>query len=58
MPITGTVKGNEVKFSFKVNRQGQDIEIQYAGTVEANAMKGSVKFGEMGEAPFTGKKQD
>lgn len=58
MPLTGTVKGNEIKFGFKVNRGGQDIDVQYSGTVEANAMKGTVKFGEMGEAPFTGKKQE
>jgi hypothetical protein len=57
-PLTGTVKGNEIKFSFKVNPQGQDIVVEYAGTVDANSMKGTVKFGEMGEAPFTGKKAE
>jgi uncharacterized protein with FMN-binding domain len=58
VPLKGTVKGNQIVFSFKVSPQGQEIEIQYAGTVEANAMKGTVKFGEMGEAPFNGKKQE
>jgi len=57
-PLTGTVKGNEVKFSFKVSPQGQDIVVEYSGTVDANSMKGTVKFGEMGEAPFTGKKAE
>ena len=57
-PLTGTVKGSDIKFSFKVSPQGQEIVVQYSGTVEANAMKGTVKFGELGEAPFTGKKQD
>jgi hypothetical protein len=57
-PLTGTVKGNDIKFGFKISPQGQEIQVQYSGTVEANAMKGTVKFGDMGEAPFTGKKQD
>lgn len=56
--LTGTVKGNAISFGFKVNPQGQEIQITYSGTVEANTMKGTVKFGDMGEVPFTGKKQE
>lgn len=56
MPINGTVKGNAVAFSMKVNAQGMDMEVQYAGTVEGNAMKGTAKFGDMGEGSFTAKK--
>lgn len=56
MPINGTVKGNAVAFSMKVNAQGMDMEVQYAGTVEGNAMKGTAKFGDMGEGAFTAKK--
>lgn len=57
-PLTGTVKGNAITFGFKVNPQGQEIQIRYSGTVDANTMKGTVKLGDMGEAPFTGKKQE
>jgi hypothetical protein len=57
LPITGTVKGNAVAFMMKVNAQGMDLKIDYAGTVEGNAMKGTAKFGDFGDGTFTGKKQ-
>ena len=55
-PLEGTVKGSEIKFSIKVNAQGQELQIDYAGTVEGDTMKGKVKFGEFGEGTFSGKK--
>lgn len=56
-PLEGTVKGKEVKFTVRVNAYGQEIQIEYAGTVEGDAIKGKVKFGDMGGADFTGKKE-
>lgn len=56
-PLKGSIKGNDIKFSFKVNVQGQDLDVEYAGTVDGNVMKGKVKLGELGEGTFTGKKQ-
>jgi hypothetical protein len=55
-PVTGTVKGNDVTISFKVNAQGTDLAITYSGTVEGDTIKGKVSLGEMGEGTFTGKK--
>ena len=55
-PVTGTVKGNELTLSFKVNAQGADLAITYSGTVEGDTIKGKVSLGEMGEGTFTGKK--
>jgi hypothetical protein len=34
-----------------------DMQIDYAGTVEGDSMKGTAKFGEFGDGTFTGKKQ-
>lgn len=56
-PLKGTIKGNEIAFSFKVNAQGQDLQIDYTGTVDGDAMKGKVKLGDFGEGTFTGKKE-
>jgi hypothetical protein len=56
-PLEGAVKGKEIKFTVKVNAQGQELLLEYAGTVEGDAMKGKVKFGDMGEADFSGKKE-
>jgi hypothetical protein len=55
-PVTGTVQGNELTLSFKVNAQGADLAITYSGTVEGDTIKGKVSLGEMGEGTFTGKK--
>src|ERR1041384_7752968 len=54
--IKGTVKGKEIKITFKVNVQDMDLECEYTGTVEGDTMKGKVKLGELGEGTFTGKK--
>jgi hypothetical protein len=54
--VTGTVQGNELTLSLKVNAQGTDLAITYSGTVEGNTIKGKVSLGELGEGTFTGKK--
>jgi hypothetical protein len=56
-PLEGTVKGKEIKFTVKVNAQGQEFVLEYTGAVEGDTMKGKAKFGDMGEADFTGKKE-
>jgi len=55
-PLKGTVKGDEIKFTFTISPQGQDLQIDYTGTVEGDTMKGKVKFGELGDGTFSGKK--
>jgi hypothetical protein len=55
--LEGSVKGKDIKFSFKVNAQGQEIQVEYAGTVDGDTMKGKAKFGDMFEGNFTGKKE-
>ncbi|HEY7182079.1 MAG TPA: hypothetical protein VIC84_11700 [Blastocatellia bacterium] len=56
-PLEGAVKGKDIKFTVKVNAQGQEIVLEYAAAVEGDTMKGKVKFGDMGEADFSGKKE-
>jgi hypothetical protein len=53
-PVKGILNGNKIRFEFTA----QEILIEYTGTVEANTMKGTVKFGTLGEGTFTGKKKD
>jgi len=57
LPITGTVTGSNVAFVMNVNAQGMDLKIDYAGTVEGDAMKGTVKLGDFGDGTWTGKRQ-
>lgn len=57
-PLTGTVKGSDIKFTIKLNAQGQDLTIEYAGKIESkDSMKGTVKLGELGEGTWTGKRK-
>lgn len=56
-PLEGAVKGKEIKFTVKVNAQGQEFQLEYSAAVEGDTMKGKVKFGDMGEADFSGKKE-
>jgi len=56
-PLEGTVKDKDIKFTVKVNAQGQEFQIDYTGTVEGDTMKGKVKFGDFGEGTFSGKKE-
>src|SRR5262245_50174610 len=56
-PVEGTVKGNAINFTVKVNAQGQDVVITYSGTIENGSMKGTVKLGDLGTGTWTGKRQ-
>ena len=56
-PLEGTIKDKDIKFTVKVSAQGQEFQIEYAGTVEGDTMKGKVKFGDFGEGTFSGKKE-
>ena len=57
-PITGTVKGDAVEFSFKVSPGGDAITVVYKGKVTSpKELKGSVDLGGMGSGTFTATKQ-
>jgi hypothetical protein len=56
-PITGSIKGNAITFGFEASFEGNAVKVTYSGTVDKDTMKGSVKFGDLGEGTFTGKKK-
>ena len=52
----GEVNGDEVTFRYTVDFNGQDLEFVYSGTLDGDAMTGTVSvFGTMGE--FTASRQ-
>lgn len=55
-PVTGTVVGSKIDFSFKASGQVEGT-ITYTGTIDGNTMKGTAKFAELGDATWTAKKQ-
>ncbi len=55
-PISGTLKGNEVEFTFEVSNV--DGKVRYKGTLDGvTRMKGEVEYGDVGKGTFTGKKK-
>lgn len=54
---TGTLEGNAVAFSFTINASGNDLKIDYSGTVEGDNMTGKAVFGSFGEGTFTAKRK-
>ena len=57
--LTGSVKGNDVKFSFSASLQGQSVPVAYSGTLDGkDSMKGTIDIaGGMASGTFTAKKQ-
>lgn len=57
-PVTGTAKGNNFEFSFKVNNDGADLTVKYTGVLDGDKkVKGTIDFGSLGKGSFTGAKQ-
>ena len=56
--LTGTVKGQDIAFSFNVDAQGTALTFKYTGTIESkDALKGKVEIAGLGEGTFTAKRQ-
>ena len=55
--VTGTIKGNAIRFSFTGTIEGNTLTVTYSGTVEKDTMKGKVTLGDLGEGTWTAKKQ-
>lgn len=53
--IAGTLKGNELSFSFTADAGGQSAEITYTGKlIDKDKMEGTVKLGGFGDGAWTG----
>ena len=56
--LTGTLKGQDLAFSFTADLQGQQAPVSYKATVESNAsMKGSLDVAGLVQGTFTGKRK-
>lgn len=56
--LTGTVKGDEIEFSFEAGTADQKAKIVYKGKIEsATKMNGSMEIPGMGSGTWTGAKQ-
>jgi len=56
--LTGTVKGDDIEFSFEAGTPDQKAKMVYKGKIESpDKMKGSVDLGGIGSGTWTGAKQ-
>jgi hypothetical protein len=56
-PVAGSIEGDQVTLSIEVNAQGQDMKVDYLGTVDGDTMTGKVLFGDFGEGTFEGTRE-
>jgi|SRR5882724_6365875 len=56
--LAGTVKGDDIEFSFKATPQGESLTVKYKGKItSATQIKGTVDLGGLGSGTFTATKQ-
>ena len=56
LPITGTIRGNAVNFSYTVNYNGNPLELTIAATVTGRDHERYREFGGMAEDEFSAKR--
>jgi len=56
VPFEGTASGDTVKVVAPIDVQGARIELAFDAKVAGDTLNGTVKFGDFGEFPFTGKR--
>lgn len=54
--LTGTVKGQDINFTYSITGESTTVHVLYAGTVDKDTMKGTITIGEMGSGTFIGRK--
>jgi hypothetical protein len=56
--LTGTLKGQDLRFTFTADLAGTSVPVTYTAQVESNnSMKGSIDIGGGATGTFTGKRQ-
>jgi hypothetical protein len=57
-PLTGTVKERAIEFSFKMNAEGTEVSMSFAGEVapDGQTMKGRAELEGLGEAAWSAKR--
>ena len=56
MPLTGTVKGSDISFSYTVSYNGNDLTLLFTGKVSGDSISGTVSFGGQAEDSWSAKR--
>jgi hypothetical protein len=58
VPVSGTVTGGAVALTALIELQGTRLQVGLDGKVAGETLSGTLRFGDFGEFPFTGKRAD
>ena len=56
VPLTGTVKGSDISFSYTVSYNGNDLTLLFTGKVSGDSISGTVSFGGQAEDSWSAKR--
>lgn len=56
VPLTGTIKGSEIKFSYTVDYNGNALTLTFYGKVSGDSVSGTVSFGGNAEDTWSAKR--
>jgi hypothetical protein len=56
VPITGTIKGDDISFAYTVDYNGNAMTISFSGKVKGDAMSGTVSFNDQARDNWSAKR--
>lgn len=56
VPLTGTVKGEDISFNYTINYNGNAVTLTFAGKVTGDTMSGTVYFNESASDEWSAKR--
>ena len=57
VPCQGTVKDKEIKLTYTIKFQDQDLQVTFTGKVDGDSMAGKADFGGFAEGDWSAKRQ-
>lgn len=56
VPLTGTIKGSDINFSYTVDYNGNSLTLMFSGKVSGDNISGSVSFGGQADEAWSAKR--
>lgn len=56
VPVTGTIKGDKIEFSYTINYGGNNLTMFFTGKVTGDSMGGNISFGGQADESWTAKR--
>ncbi len=56
VPLTGTIKGDDISFNYTINYNGNSVVLSFIGKVKGDAMGGTIYFNESASDEWSAKR--